>query len=556
MKAISLVSAFLIGTTVALAQVDEARQAIQREDYVRAVNILSEELAVRPSPDAYLYLGIAYRRMKEYAKAEDLFKEGSKRYENDARFHTELANMFLENNDFDAAKNAFRMALAVDPGNYYASDQLAVMDMSQGDVQAALEAWNKSDRPHINDILHNYYLGFGSWVVRDAIAFQPSGTLKYSEWKTTEWRLLQTENFSNVGIEIEPTRVPDQYNAVVRTSRKTNSLSGFAFNLIRGAPFETTYVNLWNMRNSGVNFNGLYRWDANRRRAEGLLKIPLPIGGLVQLELGDIWRKERWDVSKIIEPDLLPDARFDYDDNGIFIYAKHIPHYRVELGGGFNYRNRAASGNLPQIYTDSLNTGKFGADVTLRLFGGKYQNQLRLEAFTAQPSIVGNLRFTGGTSTLDNRLTLSKDSRTYFDWSLKGGSARGQLPVDDYFVLGLERQPKNLLRGHTVADHGKYGNGPMGTDFVLLNTDVERRLATIPFFNILNIPYITMKWELFFDAAKTWDRADVFQPSKLLLDTGAGLKFETPTNSFTFVYGRSLRDGQQVFYGYYERRLW
>src|SRR5262249_24381464 len=99
-------------------------------------------------------------------------------------------------------------------------------------------------------------------------------------------------------------------------------------------------------------------------------------------------------------------------------------------------------------------------------------------------------------------------------------------------------------------------NGPMGSDFVLLNTDVDRRIATIPFFNNLNIPYFSVKWELFFDAAKTWDRTRVFQPSKLLLDTGAGLRLETPTHSLNLVYGKSLRDGNNVFYGYFERKLW
>jgi outer membrane protein assembly factor BamA len=122
--------------------------------------------------------------------------------------------------------------------------------------------------------------------------------------------------------------------------------------------------------------------------------------------------------------------------------------------------------------------------------------------------------------------------------------------------LGIDTRPKNLLRGHISFRHGSYGQSPMGTDFVLLNTDVERRMRTLPFFNALNIPFVTVKWELFFDAAKTWDRNDIFQPSKLLLDTGAGLRFETPTYSFNISYGRSLRDGQNVLWGYYERRLW
>jgi tetratricopeptide (TPR) repeat protein len=557
MKAISLALIFLIHAAVALAQVDEARQAIDRGELVRAVNILSAALADRPSPDAYLYLGIAYRRMKEYQKAQDVLEEGARRYQDDSRFHIELADMFLENNDIESSKSELRRALAVDPNNNYASDQLATIDMSEGDVQSALRSWNKSGRPFINDILHNYYLSFGSWVVRDAVAFHPAGSLRYSEWKTTEARLLETETFSNVGLEIEPTPVPDQYNAVVRTSTKTNSLSDFLFNLVKGAPASTSYLNIWNLGNSGVNFKGNYRWDANRRRAEGRIKMPVPIGGLTYLEIGNTWRAERWDLSHTIRAAARQRARFDYKANALHVQVKQIPHYRVELAAGFEYRNRAAKGDLPELFTDNRNTGKFTAETNLRLADGKYQNRLHLEAFAARPSIIGNTRFTGGVAGLNNRMTLSKDTRTCLDWSLKGGTAHGRLPVEDYFVLGLDYgNTTNLLRGHKAADHGKYGRGPMGTDFILLNTDIERHLKTIPLLNTLGIPFFTVKWEFFFDAAKTWDRNRVFQPSKLLLDVGAGLRFETPTHSFNLVYGRSLREGRNVFSGYYERRFW
>jgi len=166
---------------VSLAQIDEAREAIDRGEYVRAVNILSETLAKRPDADAYLYLGIAYRHMKEYQKAEDTFTEGSKRYPDDSRFQNELANLFLENNNLESARAALRRALVVDPNNSYASDQLATLDISTGDVQAALRSWSKSGRPIINDILNNYYPGFSSWVVRRGIAFNAGRTLRYGE---------------------------------------------------------------------------------------------------------------------------------------------------------------------------------------------------------------------------------------------------------------------------------------------------------------------------------------------------------------------------------------
>src|SRR5262249_14282232 len=155
------------------------------------------------APDFYLYLSTAYQRMKEYQRAEEVLREGSRRYPQDARFYNELADLFLENNDREAAKIELRRTLETDPNNSYASDLLATIDMSEGDVQSALRYWNKGGRPLINDILHNYYLSFGSWVVRSAVAFHPSGVLHYSEWKTTESRLLETDNFTNVGLEIE-----------------------------------------------------------------------------------------------------------------------------------------------------------------------------------------------------------------------------------------------------------------------------------------------------------------------------------------------------------------
>lgn len=556
MKAISLAVILLLTATVAVAQVDEAKQAIDRGENVSAVNILSDELANRPTPDAYLYLGIAYGRMKEYQKAEDILKEGSRRYPQDSRLHNQLADLFLENNDTEAAKSELRQALAADPNDNYASELLATINMSEGEVQPALRSWNKSGRPLINDILHNYYLSFGSWVVRNAVAFHPSGVLHYNEWKTTESRLLETDNFANVGLEVEPAAVPDQYNAVVRTTTKTNSLADFMFNLFKGLPIDTSYVDVWNIGNSGINFNSNYRWDTDRRRAEGGLKIPIPLPGLLHLEVGDTWRSERWDLSPAIRPEFRPRARFDYKTNTLRIHLKQIPHYRVEIGAGLEYRNRAAKGDLPELSTDSRNTGKFTVETDLRLFDGAYQNRLHLQGFAARRSILGDTQFTGGVAELNNRVTLSKDTHTYLDWTVKTGTARGRIPVEDYFVLGLDNPTVNPLRGHTAAKHGRYGNGPMGTDFVLINTSLDRRLATIPFFNTVNIPFITVKWEVFFDGAKTWDRNRIFQQGKLLLDTGGGVRFETPTHSFNLIYGRSLRDGKNVLFGYYERRLW
>src|SRR2546428_2555055 len=396
MKAISALLAVLITAQILFAQVDEARDAIEKGEYVRAVDILSEVLRTAPTADAYLFLGIAYGHMKEFQKSEDSLKEGARRYPQDSRLHNQLADLYLEYNDREAAKSELERSLVVDPNNNYASDLLATINMSEGEVQAALRSWNRSGRPVINDILHNYYLTFSSCVVRDAVAFHPAGILRYDEWKTTESRLLETENFANVGLEVEPTRVPDQYNAIVRTTAKRNSWSDFLFGLLKGAPVETSYVDLWNIGNSRVNFNGNYRWDTNRRRIEGRLKIPLPWPGLFHLELGNSWRAERWDVSPNVRPEFRSNSLFDYKANAIRVHIKHIPHYRVELGGGFEYRNRAGKGSLAQLFTDSRNTGRFNAEVNIRVVDRQYQNRRQLEGFAARGSLVAETNFRAG----------------------------------------------------------------------------------------------------------------------------------------------------------------
>src|SRR5689334_19776740 len=217
LKFAAVLLAMHLWAAAGFGQIDEAKQAIENGNFVRAITILSDALATNPSPDAYLYLGIAYGNIKEYEKAEEVLKEGSSRFEDDVRFHNELAGVYLATREIDKAKAQLRRTLEVDPHNNYASDLLASIEISQGEVQTALRSWNASGRPVIDDILHNYYLNFGSWVVPDALAFHPAGVLMYPQWKTTEARLFQTRSFSNVGLEVEPTRVPDHYDAIVRT---------------------------------------------------------------------------------------------------------------------------------------------------------------------------------------------------------------------------------------------------------------------------------------------------------------------------------------------------
>src|SRR5262249_8935884 len=122
MKAISAVLLILTVATTAPAQIEEAHQAMERSDNVGAVRILSDALANNPTAEVYLTLGTVYDRMKDFRREEDILKEGAQRYPQDPRFHNQLADLALENNDREAAKIELHRALDRDPNNSYASD--------------------------------------------------------------------------------------------------------------------------------------------------------------------------------------------------------------------------------------------------------------------------------------------------------------------------------------------------------------------------------------------------------------------------------------------------
>jgi Tetratricopeptide repeat len=547
----------LVITGSAWAQTDalsEAKAAMASGEYPRAANLLSAAIATQPSADAYVYLGISYAHMREWMKAEDTLKEGSTQYPQDPRFHNELAGVYLAANDLARARQSLQNALEVDPTNKYAKDLLATVDMSMGNVADALKIWNKDGRPIIGDILHNSHAGNENWTISKASAFRTGDTLTWGKWKTTEARLRETGIYSSVGVDIEPTTSPDRYTAVIRTAPRTLSKQQLVVPLLETLFFRSPTLDIWNIRNSAITLHMGYRFATNRHRAEVGFLAPLPLPGLLFLEATGTFRSERWDIS---EPalDTGYDPRFYYQSTGVLTMLRHIPHYRIELGAGFEYRNRTVHGSQPGLALDSRNTGKILFEATILPSDGRYRSRLHGESFIARKNLLGDMDYSGGTAEWNNRYLVDKDGKNIVEATLKTGTSRGDIPVDDYFVLGVRQRTDNYLRGHNaVDDEGHFGHAPMGTSFGLFYTTYERLIRRLPLFNVLNAPYLDLKWLVFVDGGRTFDRAHIFEQGKTLVDVGGGFKIDSPIRLFYLTYGRSLRDGTGTFAAYLGRR--
>lgn len=517
---------------VTLAQIEEVRIAIALDDHLGALRALSGISDDSATPDTYLYRSIVYARLGEYKQALDAFRAGSIRYPTDPRFHAEGGVRYNRAQDIVAAKALLRGALLADPDDIYGSELLVELNLSDGNMGSALVELNKRGQPKIARILDNYSLTASNSTKVNALAFSPGEILNLNSWKTTIARLKATQAFTDIDLKLERTLEGETHNVLLHTSRKSNSARGFLRGVLRGLPVRTSYLDIWNIGGSFVHWTSKYRWDPARRRVEGQLFFPVQLPGLLFVELGGAWRSEDWDIPTA--------GRFRYKSTGGRLNVAHIPDHRVKLGAGLEYVNRPGG-----------NTGRLLFSTRFRPMDGDFKSQLGLDTFIARASWLGDLNYSGGTLHLANRLVLSEDRATFLDLSVKGGTSWGLLPVQDYFMLGIDSETADPLRAHVASENGYYGRGPMGTGFILLNSDIERRIAVLPVLG--NVP---INGEFFLDVARLSDRGHIVRQRGWLADVGVAVRALLTDFDFVLIYGRNLSEGKSTVSVYTERRFW
>jgi hypothetical protein len=124
---------------------------------------------------------------------------------------------------------------------------------------------------------------------------------------------------------------------------------------------------------------------------------------------------------------------------------------------------------------------------------------------------------------------------------LRTGRIFGTTPLDELWMLGMERDNDLWLRGHAGARDGRKGSAPMGTEYALTQTEIVRKLV--------EFPLVRVDAGLFLDSGWTGDPAHRFGSTQWLFDTGVQATIATAGRlKLRLVYGRDLRNGTGVFY--------
>ena len=502
------------------------------------------------SPDLDYYRGMALARLGRWPEAKVAFAAGRKLAPRDKRFPLELAGVAYKQQDFRAAKADLRQALRLDPSDRYAADFLATLYLLEGNLEAALKYWNPIGKPRIENIKLDPRPRVNPVLLDHAFAFSPASVLRLDDLRTTEARLDTLDIFPRYRFDLAP-RQDQSYDLTFRPverdgwgSSKTQAL----VSLFRGVPYQTIYPEFYNLKQGATNFVSLLRWDAQKRRAYAAFSRPLGLDPKWRYAFHFDGRDETWNLSQTFFGPGLPggDLRMRWAEAGAEITSVESGRWSWTTGVDLSYRDFR---NFPAGEASSYFTRGFALkyDATLDVHALDIPER-RLTVDTSASGQLGKMfvhaadpfaKLTGDVRTHWLPRARGDDYETTLEF--RAGETLGQLPFDELFILGIERDNDLWLRAHVGTRDGKKGSAPLGRDYLLASSDVDKI--------VYQNGFLKFKLGPFLDSGRIYDPSGSFGSRMWLWDTGGRTKVQILAGpTVMFVYGKDLRTGRNAYY--------
>lgn len=540
---------------VALATPEAGAPALSIEARVRALYeggqwAEAARLAARAgtrSADLDYYQGLALARLGKLSAARQAFLEGQRLSPGDARFGLELAGVAYRNHDSAAAKKWLKRSLRLDPSSDCGNDFLASLFLLEGNVPAALKYWNRIGKPLIEEMRFAPALNLEPLFRVRALAVSPGQVFTLDRLRATQANLDRMGILARYRFDLTP-RQDQRFDLTLRSVDRAAPVRGWAgavLPLVSGLPYETVSVDLYNIGRRAIRFHALGRWDSSKRR------LALSFGGPVRLNpswryrLGLDARAENWDLRSTYFG-----RRGGLD--GVMLR-------KIEAGAesvyGVNSRLQWTAGlwiarrGFEHADSSPWFADSWSFELQNKLEGLLWsmpERRLRVEASTSLRAgrVLGSApsRFAvAGGDLRGTWLPLAEGDNLSVAVRARAAKTFGEMPFDDYFLLGMDRDSDLWLRGHVSTRDGRKGSAPLGTQYSLFQSEADRTLVRLPFVSVRVGP--------FFDAGRIGDPAGQFGSHGWMEDTGVQAKIRAAGGlTWTLVYGRDLRAGRGVFY--------
>jgi tetratricopeptide (TPR) repeat protein len=538
----------------ALSQADleaTAKQLFEQERWEQLAR-LGRDAVQRSAEFDYEY-GVALAHLERWDEARSALLAGSRLVPRDKRFAIELAGVAFKQKNQSRAIAYLRRALYLDPKDAYANEFLATLYFLQGNLEAAVKYWNRlaEPKPRVEQVRTEPRPRLRPALLDHAFAFAPASTLKLQELQASEARLRGLEIFPSSRFDLVA-RPGGAFDAVFRGQEVNGWGATKLEGLLRtfhGLPFQEMTPEYLNVNGSAINLVSSARWDSDKRRLTGVFSSPIGQDPRWRIRLGTDWRNENWDVvSSFTGPAPLL-AALNLRREAVSATVTHLvgARWRWSLGGEFShrdYRNVFAGSVLtPQLLAPGYQlkqTAQLGYDLWR-----SPEHRLTLSSDAA--SLAGRLwsQPTESFEKLQASLEAHWLPRARGDdfetrWRLRAGKTFGDIPFDELFMLGLERDSDLWMHAHIGTRDGRKGSAPLGRNYLLSNWETDKSVYTNGF--------LAFRLGPFLDTGKITDPSSALGAQEWLWDTGAQAKLRVLGVGVVFSYGKDLRTGNNAFY--------
>jgi tetratricopeptide (TPR) repeat protein len=537
-------------------QADDSLAAAQKlysekkwEEAIRAASASATE-----SPELDYLRGMSLVHLDRWQEARDAFSAGLQKAPQDSRFLVERAGAEYRLKDFSSAKKDLLKALRLDPKDDYAREFLGTIYLLEGNLEAALKYWNRIEKPRLESVALDPKPHLQAKLTSQAVAFNAPQVLSERAWLMTDARLRNLSVFPQIRLELTPAE-GDAYLATLHLNERNgwgNSSWAGVISLLSGVPYQTAYPEWYNLGRRAINFSSLVRWDPEKRRVFASLNSPVESRADRVVSFFVDARNENWNLSETSSGLLSPvtDLNLRRLEGGAELRFVVNGNWNWTAGAGVigrRFQNISAGlpANVAPFFTNStsmeawLGTGHTLLRVPERRFSlqGNFESRFG-RGFKDELGPFGSL----GGSLCGKWMPHARGDDDEVQFQIRGSNLFGEVPLDQLFELGMDRDSTLWLRGHRATTDGRKGRAPLGRRYVLINSEYDKMVYNGGFFRIQAGPFL--------DTGKITDASGIFGDPRWLIDTGLQLKLRVlGVVSVAVSYGRDLRNGQGTFFG-------
>ncbi|HWN76249.1 MAG TPA: tetratricopeptide repeat protein [Candidatus Udaeobacter sp.] len=534
----------------AAEKISETKQLYEAGNWDGVVRLVAQ--SPDEPADLLLYRGLALARLERWEEAKAAFSAGGEKAPGDPRFLIELAGIAYREKQFSEAKQELRRALAMNPKADYANNFLASIYFQEGNLEAALKYWNRTGKPKLEDLTFEPAPKLRPLVLDRAFAFARGAECQREQFLTAQARLRALNLYPGMFFEL---RAHDDgtfdlgFHAAERNGWGSSKWEGVV-SLLRDIPFQAVDPEFYNLGRAGVNWVSTFRWDDEKRRVFTEVSAPVFQNPAARFRVFFDGRNENWNITHTFTPGSPSFARLNLEKAVAGAEMRFVESGRWEWSAGveYNYRDFRNLFGIPSSATPFFTDG---SALALKSSVQRWLIRFPERRFTLNSRGSGEFgtlfrdplgRYGRLEGTLAARWLPSARGDDYeTQVSLRGGRTIGNVPFDELFTLGFDRDTPLWLRGHPGLQDGQKGNAPLGRNYVLLNAETDKIIYRNGIF--------TLKAGPFLDTGRTYDPSGFFGSPKWLWDTGVQAKIRVLGGvQVVLGYGKDLRSGRNSFF--------